>query len=185
MSSGRRILVVGTSGAGKTYVAQHLAKMLNLRYICNDRIIWGPDWTPVPKADRLPQYDEATAEEGWTYDGNIGAMKDPEDFLILSRADTLIWLDLPRWRVFSQLLLRTLGRVLFRKKLWHGNRETLLGQLNPTDSILVWSWRMYPRYKEMYTRLMADARASHMNRIHLTSRRAVEAYLQSASCSAP
>ena len=62
MSSGRRILVVGTSGAGKTYVAQHLAKRLNLRYICNDTIIWGPDWTPVPKADRLPHPDNMNVD---------------------------------------------------------------------------------------------------------------------------
>ena len=39
---GRRISVIGTSGAGKTHVATSLATKLGIPYICNDAIIWQP-----------------------------------------------------------------------------------------------------------------------------------------------
>ena len=46
---GERICVIGTSGAGKTYVAEALAGILNLRYVCNDALIWRAGWQPVPR----------------------------------------------------------------------------------------------------------------------------------------
>lgn len=46
---GQRIVVVGTSGCGKTYVAKALAERLGIRYISNDAIIWRPNWVETPR----------------------------------------------------------------------------------------------------------------------------------------
>lgn len=43
--------------------------------------------------------------------------------LLLERAEQLVWLDLPRWRVFAQLVARTVRRRLRRTVLWNGNLE--------------------------------------------------------------
>lgn len=173
---GRRICVVGTSGSGKTFVAEALAARLGLRYICNDAIIWGPHWTPTPPEERLARFDAETSEDGWTYDGNIGASAD--DQLMLSRCDTLVWLDLPRLEVWSQMLRRTLWRVISREPLWHGNVETWRMMFS-RDSIILWSIQTLSRRRRAYTALFADPAHAGRTRVHLHSRREVDRWLAS------
>jgi adenylate kinase family enzyme len=88
---GRRIAVVGTSGCGKTYVAEALARRLAIPYICNDAIIWRPGWQPAPYEERVAEIDEATNAAAWTFDGNLAA-RHLDDQIVLSRCDTLVWL---------------------------------------------------------------------------------------------
>ena len=118
---GQRICVIGTSGSGKSYVARALAGRLRLRYIESDALIWRAGWEQVPRDEQYLAFDGATRKGGWTFDGNIGPS--PEDQLVLSRCDTLVWLDLPRWQVMASITRRTLRRVLTRGRLWHGNVE--------------------------------------------------------------
>ena len=47
------------------------------------------------------------------------------------RADTVVWLDLPRSQVMRQIVSRTFRRVLTREELWNGNRE-------PVENL--WAW---------------------------------------------
>jgi adenylate kinase family enzyme len=174
---GRRIVVVGTTGAGKTFVAQRLAERLGVPFICNDAIIWGPNWTPTPKPIRFERFDQATRAQAWTIDGNIGAIKDPEDGLILQRADTILWLDLPRLTVMSQLFLRTMHRMWTREELWHGNRERFHYLFVPSESILWWSLKTHGLRRRQYRAIFADPRWSHLIRIRFTSRRQVTRWL--------
>src|SRR5689334_13267363 len=61
---GRRICVIGTSGTGKSYVAQRLARLLGLRYISCDELIWAPNWQPVPRDEQYVAFEAATREDG-------------------------------------------------------------------------------------------------------------------------
>src|SRR5436305_13510387 len=96
---GRRVCVVGTSGSGKTYVAEQLASVLGLTYVCNDAIIWRPGWQETPDDDVYAEMDAATRVDGWTFDGNLGPKTNEQ--LVLARCDTIVWLDLPRRQVWS------------------------------------------------------------------------------------
>jgi len=174
---GRRIVVVGTSGAGKSYVAQQLATRLGVPYVCNDAIIHRENWRPNPPAQRYIEFEAATRGDGWTYDGNIGGLHSPEDKLILQRADTLVWIDLPRFEVMRQLLWRTILRSWTREKLWHGNRESWRLSFASRDSILLWSWQTYDLRRRQYRRIFADPQWSHLRRIRFDSRTAVNRWL--------
>jgi ATPase family associated with various cellular activities (AAA) len=46
-----RIIVVGTSGAGKTTMAKSIASMLNLPCIELDRLHWGPNWEAMTETN--------------------------------------------------------------------------------------------------------------------------------------
>jgi adenylate kinase family enzyme len=177
---GRRILTVGTCGCGKTFVARALSERLRIPYICNDAIIWGPNWTQIDDAERARRFDLATNIPAWTLDGNISSMRHAEDPLILSRAETVIWLDLPRRQVYPALLWRTVRRSLLREELWHGNRETFGQSFASRDSILLWAYRTFPKYRTNYTRLFASDQAKHVNLIHLRSRAQVRRLLADA-----
>ncbi len=174
---GRRIVVVGTSGCGKTTVAQRLTDTLGLTYICSDAIIWGPNWTLVPHEQRVPKYDKATQAQGWTIDGNFGGTGHPQDEIILQRADTLVWLDLTRHQVHGQLLRRTIRRAWTKEPFWHGNTESWRLSFFSRDSILLWSLKYYTIRKQQYTKVFAGSKWSHLNKIRLTSRRQVDAWL--------
>jgi len=169
--------VVGTSGAGKSYVAQQLATRLGVPYVCNDAIIHRENWRPNPPAQRYIEFEAATRGDGWTYDGNIGGLHSPEDKLILQRADTLVWIDLPRFEVMRQLLWRTILRSWTREKLWHGNRESWRMSFASRDSILLWSWQTYDLRRRQYRRIFADPQWSHLRRIRFDSRTAVNRWL--------
>lgn len=173
---GQRICVIGTSGAGKTYVAKALAAKLGLGYISNDALIWGPNWTWVQREARLSIFDEATRDDGWTIDGNLGT--NSEDQLVWERCDTIIWLDLPRWQVHSQVLWRTLCRLLLRTRLWHGNVESWRVFFS-RDSIVWWSLKTYAARRREYESVFADSYYADRVRIRLKSRGEVNRWLAS------
>ncbi len=176
---GRRIAVVGTSGCGKTHVAKRLAEVLGVPYICNDAIYWGPDWTENPSEKRIAEYKQATSGPAWTFDGNLGGQNDNKGPLVLQRIDTLIWLDLPRWQVFLQVLKRTIRRAWTKEPMWHNNSESWRMSFFSRDSILLWSMKIYSQRKKRYVALFADPEHTHLKRIRFTRRKDVNAWLAS------
>jgi adenylate kinase family enzyme len=100
----RRVLVIGSPGAGKSTLAARLAARLDVPVHHLDRHHWLPGWT---------YRDHATAREivrtlvdtpAWVMDGNFAESFD----LRMPRADTLIWLDYPRTTCIRRILKRTL-----------------------------------------------------------------------------
>lgn len=166
---GRRIVVVGTSGCGKTYVAQALAARLNIPYICNDALIWRANWVPTPADEKLKLFEEALAQPVWTFDGNIGSMRSPEDQLVGRRMDTLIWLDLPRREVWRRVFSRTVRRIRTRELLWHGNRETWRTAFLSNHSVIIWSLKSFNLRRRQYSTLFEDPSMNHVHRIRLRS----------------
>jgi adenylate kinase family enzyme len=173
-STARRIAVVGTSGSGKTYVAEALARILDIPYVCNDAIIWRAGWQPTPKDEVLVEVDQATRRGTWTFDGNLDPS--PEDQLVLERCDTFVWLDLPRWEVFSSIIRRTVGRAISREPLWHGNRESWRTMFS-RDSIIWWSVKTFSLRRPQYQALFSDDRFAGKVRIRLASRHEVRRWL--------
>lgn len=174
---GQRILVGGSPGAGKTYVARSLADRMGLEYICNDTLFWEPNWAVKPMHERRRMFDEATARPGWTLDGNMCETDCPLDRMVLERADTLIWLDLPRESVLWGVLTRTFKRCWTGEELWHGNRETWRDAFASRQSIVWWSMRTYDMHRRRYRAIFQDPQWSHLRRIRLRSRDEIEAFL--------
>lgn len=174
---GYRIVVGGVSGCGKTTLAKALAERLEIAYICNDEIIHRPNWQPASPAEREAGFEAATRGGAWVIDGNFISLMDPEDVLVFSRADTLVWLDLPRRVAFPQLLYRTVWRAATKEPLWHGNRESFRLSFVSRESILLWAIRTHGLYRQRYAAFFADPPFPHLRLIRLRSRREVRAWL--------
>lgn len=164
----RRVSVVGTSGSGKSTVARQLAAILRVPFLELDSVNHQPNWTPLPADEFRRVVATAVAGEGWVIDGNYSAVRP----LVWARADTVVWLDLPKGTVMRQIIWRTLGRVAFRKELWNGNRERWRNffSWNPEQSVISWAWHKHAEYQSRYAAEAADPANAHLTFIRLTSR---------------
>lgn len=172
----RRIAVIGNSGSGKSTVAALIARRLGAPHVELDAIYHQPGWVPLPVEEMRERVAATVAGERWVVDGNYSAVRD----LVWSRADTIIWLDLPRLVVARQVVWRTLRRAAVRKELWNGNRERWrnLFSLDPEESVIVWSWSKHGTYRRQYTEAMHDPRWAGLHWIRVPSRRATRQLLE-------
>lgn len=149
----RRVAVVGSSGVGKSTLARLIAERIGVHVIELDALMHGPDWAPTPTPefrckvmDAIAEADEST--DGWVIPGNYRNVAD----LTQRRADTIVWMDLPRrvsmWRLFK----RSVRRSLTREVVWGGNRESLTNLISrdANRNVLLWAWRSHPLYQEVY-----------------------------------
>ena len=123
MSAGevRRIAVLGCSGSGTSTLARALATRLGLPYVATDAVFWTDDWRPTPAAEVRAWLAAATAADSWVTDGNFDGDRD----LLWTRADLIVWLDLPLARVLGKALRRNLDWWLSGARVWGGQRMTL------------------------------------------------------------
>lgn len=117
----QRVLVTGASGAGKSTLAAKIAEVTGLPFIPTDPFYWEEDWQPAPENSVVKKADSVTAREEWVLDGNF----DDQRHLVWQRADTVIWLDFPRWVIVTRAVRRNLGYLVSREPMWSGNRMTL------------------------------------------------------------
>ena len=171
----RRISVVGTAGSGKSMLARELAAILDVPNLELDGVFHQPRWEKLPAEDFCRIVSAKAAGDAWVIDGNYSAVQ----ALIWARADTVVWLDLPKRTVMRQVIWRTLRRLATRRELWNGNRESWsnLFSLDPDRSIIAWSWHKHAQYRARYTAAAADPASSHLRFVRLTSRRDVIRFL--------
>ena len=170
--------VVGNSGSGKTTLAKELARRLSAPYLELDAIFHQPGWTQLPVEQFRARVTEFVTGPAWVVDGNYSAVRD----LVWERADTVVWIDLPRHVVMRRLVRRTLGRALLRRELWNGNRERWVNILSrhPDRSILAWGWTMHRKYRDRYANAVNDDAYVHLTFLAVRGRRDYEALLEEA-----
>jgi adenylate kinase family enzyme len=165
----RRVSVVGNSGSGKSTLARAIASRLSVPHIELDSLHHQADWTPLDPLRLRDAVARSTENDGWVVDGNYSGVRD----LVWSRADTVLWLDLPRTLIMWQVVSRTLQRIATGEELWNGNRERWrnLFTLDRQESVVVWAWVQHRTYRERYAEAMRDPAWSHLRFVRLRSRR--------------
>src|SRR5919201_1062078 len=135
-----KIAVVGTSGSGKTTVARELARRFGVPHVELDALFHGPNWKETPADEFRRLVAAATDGSGWVVDGNYESKLGD---LVLGRADTVIWLDVPLRVALTRVTRRTIRRIRTGEELWNGNRESWRGGFFGWESMFVWTIRSH------------------------------------------
>ena len=177
----RRVAVVGTSGSGKTTFGQALAVCLGFPLIQLDALNWGPNWTPADVETFRDRVRAATAADAWVCDGNYSAVRP----IVLDRADTVVWLDLPLRTCVWRVIRRTARRSRTREDLWgSGNRESWRKQIG-RESLVWWVLTTHGRRRRDYEARFALPSMAHLDVRRFRSSAAAEAWLVGVAAGGP
>lgn len=99
-----RILIIGSSGAGKSTFAKQLAMRTKLPLIHLDQLYWQPGWQKTERDVFREKLLNKLQKECWIIDGNFDSTLE----LRAQYADLVIFLNYPTWISFSRAIKRTI-----------------------------------------------------------------------------
>jgi adenylate kinase family enzyme len=164
-----RVAILGSGGAGKSVLAAALADRTGLPVVHLDVLYWKPGWTQPPEEEFVDALDATVAGETWILDGNFlrHGTHDPR----FARADTVIFLDLPRttclWRVVRRRVREARSP---RRDLPEGCREAI------DLEFMRWVWR-YPARNRPHVLALLDG-LHGVDVRHLRSSAGVRRYVE-------
>ena len=170
----RRLVVVGTSGAGKTTVAKRIASILDVPHIELDSYRYGPNWTKTPDDVVRDRLSEALRAEAWVADGNYYRIARD---IVWPGATTVVWLDYSIHVVMWRLFGRTMRRGILREELWNGNREKLWWHFVTRDSLFLWALKTHWSRRRTMPAEFARPEHAHLDVVHLRSTKSTNEWI--------
>jgi len=104
----QRVLVMGSSGSGKSTFARRLSEMTGIPFVSLDALYWKPGWVASDNAEFGQRVAEIARQPRWVMDGNFTSHGAGE--LRRQASDTVIWFDLPRRSCMLGIMKRIGGR---------------------------------------------------------------------------
>jgi adenylate kinase family enzyme len=169
---GRRIVVVGSTGAGKTTLAEALSTRLTIPHVELDALHWEAGWAPASTPEFRARVSEALAGDDWVVDGNYQSVRD----LVWPRAQAMVWLDYSLPVIMWRLTRRSAHRLRTRHELWNGNREQL-GMLFSRESLFVWALKTHGKRRREYPAFLQEPEHRHLTVVRLCSPLEAEKWL--------
>ncbi len=104
----KKIAIVGISGSGKSTLANNLGKKLNLPVHHLDKYFWDNNWQQrYTKEEFKALVESFIAQDKWIIDGNYTSANIDLRFEV---ADTIILLDIPKWKGIWRAFTRTFNK---------------------------------------------------------------------------
>lgn len=173
----KRFVVIGSTGCGKSTMAENLSKKFSLNFIELDALYWLPDWTHISIEDFQARVALAIQKDRWAVAGNYRFARE----MTWDAAEVVVWLDYSFWTIFWRLWKRTWRRWWNQELLWGANRERLWPHLkiwSVQDSLFAWLISTYQRRKTEYTELLSQPRYAHLVLVHLKTPQEADQWLE-------
>jgi adenylate kinase family enzyme len=170
---GPRVVVIGSSGSGKSTFSKQIASIKGWKHIELDALNLEENWKEAELEVFRARVRAAIDCQEWVADGNYSKVRD----LTYPIADTIIWLDLPFIVVFSSMVCRTFRRYYKKEVLWNNNRERLWPQFFAKDSLFLWVIKTHRKKRRDYVALMQDEQTGK-KMVRFRSRKEVNEFVQ-------
>jgi adenylate kinase family enzyme len=107
---GKRIIVIGSPGSGKSTFSRKLAEITEIPLIHLDKEFWNNGWIETPKGEWIKKQENIISGSDWIIDGNYGGTLD----IRIEKADIIICFQLSRvvciMRYFKRIITN-MGKV--------------------------------------------------------------------------
>jgi adenylate kinase family enzyme len=100
----KRIMIIGSGGAGKSTFARELAMRTGLPLIHLDLHYWRPGWVPTPHEEWAERVRQLSSGDSWIIDGNYGGSMP----IRVQRCDAIVFFDMPKLVCLGGVLQRWL-----------------------------------------------------------------------------
>ncbi len=100
----KKVIVIGSPGAGKSTFAKELAKKTKLPLYHLDQIWWRENWTHITREEFDKIHTELLARETWIIDGDYNRTRAAR----LEACDTVFYLRYPRTVCFFSAMKRAI-----------------------------------------------------------------------------
>lgn len=91
-SIGKRILVIGSPGSGKSTFSRKLAAITGIPLVHLDKEFWNYGWVETPSSEWVKKQENLISGSEWIVDGNYGSTLE----MRIEKADTIICFQLNR-----------------------------------------------------------------------------------------
>jgi adenylate kinase family enzyme len=169
---GRRVVVTGIAGAGKSTFSRALSAKTGLPVIHLDIHFWKPGWVEPSEDEWREKQRGLLTGADWIADGNCHATLD----LRLKRADTVVYLDTPWWVCARRALVRGVRKRAVGFQLPYGCDESALRRLRDEWSLAWRIWRVRRSDRELEFRTLSR-QANQVALYVLRSKREVRDFL--------
>jgi adenylate kinase family enzyme len=172
ISVGRRVVVTGMAGAGKSTFSRALSAKTGLPIVVLDFHFWLPGWAEPTEDEWREKQRRLLADDDWIADGNYHASLD----LRLERADTVVFLDIRWWICAWRAFVRGIRTRPVDFELPTGCDESRFRRLRD-EWWLVWRiWRVRRSDRERELKIVSQ-HGEHVALYMLRSKRAVREFL--------
>jgi adenylate kinase family enzyme len=171
-SVGRRVLVTGMAGSGKSTFSRALSAKTGLPVISLDVHFWKPGWVEPSENEWREKQRALLASDEWIADGNYHATLD----LRLERADTVVFLDAPWWVCAQRAFLRGIRKRPSGFELPNGCSESALRRFHDECWLVGRIWRVRRSERERELGILSQ-HGEHVALHVLRSKQAVRDFL--------
>jgi adenylate kinase family enzyme len=155
----KRVLIIGCSGSGKSTLAKTLSTLYMLPVYHLDHYIWNPGWVQRNFNDFAHEIWELCERPTWIIDGTyVRTLQNRIEY-----ADTIIFLDLPRWLCIWRVLKRFVWLRWQDQEIAPGCPATLNRQF------LWYLWMFHKKFRPMIFSMLRTIRDDSTKNIYVLS----------------
>jgi len=168
----KRVVIIGSSGAGKSTVARAVSLATDIPVVHLDRLFWRSGWKPAPPDETHTRFSQMLDGERWIIEGDFLHGQRGREAARLERADTVVFLDASRLLCLWRVLVRMVNdRKQMRPDLPDGCQEGF------DWSLIRWIWS-YPSSERPHILRLLDDHAVGTQTHRLRTRADVRSFLE-------
>lgn len=167
-----KICVVGCGGSGKSTLAVKLGEVTGIPVFHLDVYYWKPGWKDTELFEWMSIQSKLVENEKWIMDGNFNGTQ----MIRFEPADTIIYLDLPRYKCLYYAFKRM---IVYKRKRRPDMAEGCDERFD--FSFYKWVWR-YNKNHGPQTLNRLEALKDKKNIIIMKNHKEINRYLENLHC---
>lgn len=155
----QKVAVFGNTGGGKSTLSKKLSQITGLPLYVLDKIQYRPGGIKVSDEEYQDIHEKILAKDQWIIEG-FGSLETV--WIRLSKADTLVYIDLPLYVHFWWVTKRLITGFFFPPDGWPKNSPLLKSSITSYRNLRLCHTHLTPKYREYVTQAKSTKKVYHL-----------------------